>query len=235
MSTYFSKKTLFLFVFLFPSLFFQAAATEPVEVMVEPAYSLTWRANTRWSFTSQIKMRQWVAGNEASGFETTATDRFEFQVFANYTLMGSRRIGLGYVYRLLDPFDETPTHYHRIVQQYSTTWNIENSRIALRLRSEQRFRGGEFQQRFRTRLNTEIPVRGVRLEPGHPYLLFSNELLLEPGAEYSAWDNRADAGIGWVLPNNKRFQIQLQHRFEEFNLESRSHTVQLMTTFLMNL
>lgn len=169
-----------------------------------------------------------------SGFDGMDTDRFEFQIFANYTLIGSRRVAVGYVYRLLDPFDDNPGNYHRIVQQYSSTWTIENSRLALRVRAEQRFREGEFQQRYRTRLNTEIPVKGVRLEPGHPYLLFSNELLFEPDDEAAAWDNRADAGIGWVLRNNRRIQIQLQHRFEEFNLESRSHTIQIMTSFLMN-
>jgi len=235
MLTYIFKKLSTASLFLFTLLATNSFAAQPVEVMVEPAYSLTWQLNERWRFIGQLKMRQLVEGNEESGFETSVTDQFEFQVFANYTLLGSRRIGLGYVYRLLDPFDYNPGHYHRLVQQYSTTWSAENTRIGLRLRAEQRFREDDFQQRYRARINAEIPVRGVRLEPGHPYLLFTNELLFEPDADFSSWDNRVDAGIGWVLPNNKRFQIQLQHQYEEFNLDSRSHIIQLMTTFLMNI
>ena len=222
-------------LFFFTLLATNGFAAQPVEVMVEPAYSITWRLDERWRFIGQLKMRQLVEGNDESGFETSVTDRFEFQIFANYTLWGSRGIGLGYVYRLLDPFDDNPEHYHRLVQQYNTTWSAEYTRIGLRLRAEQRFREDDFQQRYRVRINAEIPVRGERLAPGHPYLLFSNELLFEPDADFSSWDNRVDAGIGWVLPNNKRFQIQLQHRYEEFNLDSRSHIIQLMTTFLMNI
>ncbi|HSV75988.1 MAG TPA: DUF2490 domain-containing protein [Bacteroidales bacterium] len=224
-------------LFLFASLSLLSSPVfsgSPLEVMVEPAYSVTWRASDRWSFTSQLKMRQLVGGNELSGFEATETDRFEFQIFGNYTIMGSRRIGLGYVYRLLSPFEDDPENYHRIVQQYATTYNIENSRLALRLRSEQRFRGDEFSQRFRIRAGAEIPLKGVRLEVWDPYLLFQNELLFETGGGESAWDNRVDGGIGWLLPNRMRFQVQLQHRFEEFNLDSKSHTIKVMTTFLMS-
>jgi len=234
MSIYIFKKSLFLIIGFFTFLLVPGFSNAPLEVKIEPAYSLSWRAGDRWSFTGQLKMRQLVGGNETSGFEASETDRFEFQIFGNYTLMGSRRVALGYVYRLLSPFEDDPENYHRLVQQYSTTYNIENSRLAVRLRSEQRFREDAFNQRFRVRVGAEIPVKGLRLEVWDPYLLFQNELLFEIDGDESAWDNRIDGGIGWLLPNNMRFQVQLQHRYEEFNLDSQSHTIQIMTTFLMS-
>lgn len=209
-------------------------ANPPVEFKAEPSASLSWKLNDRWSLNGQFKAGHLFAGNEVSGFETSLTERLELQAFVNYSLFGSRRISLGYVAGMDDPFQDEPGYEHRITEQFSFVASPGQLRFAVRLRAEQRFRTSGFQQRYRARLSTDLPLKGERLDEGEPYLILQNEILASPGDGKIPFDNRFDAGIGWQLPKKQKLQVQLQHRFEKFNQPGKGHVIQILTGYFLN-
>ena len=236
MAICFFRSILFLFFIILPGFSsFHAIGQAPLELKAEPSISLSWKINDRWSMTGQVKAGQLLAGNKASGFEKSFTERFESQVFANYSIFGSRRISLGYVTGIDDPFMDEPGYEHRLTEQFSFVANPGQLRMAVRLRAEQRFRTSGFQQRYRARLSTDLPLRGERLDEGEPYLILQNEILTSPDEGKVPFDNRFDAGIGWLLPGKQKFQFQLQHRFEKWNQPNRGHVFQILTGYYFNL
>ncbi|MEE4176474.1 MAG: DUF2490 domain-containing protein [Bacteroides sp.] len=234
MATYFFKRLIILLFAIMGVSVFSLKAQTPVEFKAEPALSLSWKINDRWGLNGQVKMGQLLNGNTASGFEKSFTERFELQAFANYSLFGSRKISLGYVAGMDDPFLEEPGYEHRITEQFSFVSTAGQIRLAVRLRAEQRFRTSGFQQRYRARISTDIPLRGERLDETEPYLILQNEILASPADGEVPLDNRLDAGIGWLLPGKQKFQVQLQHRFEKMNLPHRGHVIQIVTAYFFN-
>jgi hypothetical protein len=231
MATFFSKKIFWLVLVILLSYSNFSQGQKPIELKAEPGINLSWRYNDRWSFNSQVKANRLLWGNENSGFQTAFTERLEFQAFANYSVFGSKRLSVGYIAGLNDPFQATPSFEHRLVQQFSFTANPERLRLAIRLRAEQRFRESGFEQRYRARIGSEIPLQGDRLDQGEPYLVIQQELLASFSGGKLELGNRFYAGIGWLLPRKQKLQFQVQHRFEDYNLPDRRHVVQLITAY----
>lgn len=235
MATCFSSRLPFILIAIIGFSGISLQAQTPFELKAEPSVSLSWKLNDRWSLNGQIKMGQLLGGNAASGFSHSFTERFEMQGFANYSLFGSKKISLGYVFGMDDPLLDEPGYEHRITEQSSFVTNSGQLRLAFRLRAEQRFRTSGFQQRYRARLSTDIPLQGERLDEGEPYLILQNEVLASPTDGKVPLDNRLDAGIGWLLPGKQKLQLQLQHRFEKMNLPQRGHVIQIITGYYFNL
>lgn len=234
MATCYSSRVLWLTVLLLLATGFQATGQRPLEIKVEPAFNLSWGLSDRWSINSQLKANQLIWGNSQTGFQSSLTERLEFQAFVNYSLFGSRRLSLGYIGGIDDPFLKDPGYEHRLTQQFSFVASPGKLRLAIRLRAEQRFRDSGFQQRYRARLGTEIPLQGYRLDEGEPYLLLQNELLANPTKQTFSLDNRADAGIGWLLPRKNKIQFQVQHRLEKFNRPERGQVFQILTGYFIS-
>jgi hypothetical protein len=230
---FFKKYQLFLFIFM-AVMTLPARSQQPFEFKIEPAVNISLKLSDRWSFTSQLKLNQLLGGNRQSGFEDPLIERLEAQIFANYSLFGSQRVSLGYLAGLDDPFKELPGLEHRLVQQYSFVWDGASLKLTFRLRAEQRFRESGFEQRYRARIGTEIPLQGERLDQGEPYLVIQEELLACLQGGKFEMGNRFDAGIGWLLPGRQRLQFQIQRRFEDFNLPARGHVIQLLTGYFLS-
>ncbi len=234
MATCYSSRGLLLLTLVLFTAGFQARGQKPLEIKVEPGINLSLGLNDRWSINSQVKANQLIWGNSQSSFQSSYTERLEFQAFVNYSLFGSRRLSLGYIGGIDDPLLEDPGYEHRLTQQFSFVANSGGLRLAVRIRAEQRFRDSGFQQRYRVRLGTEIPLQGYRLDEGEPYLLLQNELLTTPAKQFFSFDNRADAGIGWLLPRKNKIQFQVQHRLEKFNRPDWGHVFQILAGYFIS-
>lgn len=234
MATCYSSRGLWLLALVLLTAGFQARGQKPLEIKAEPGINLSLGLNDRWSINSQVKANQLIWGNSQTGFQSSFTERLEFQAFVNYSLFGSRRLSLGYIGGIDDPLLGDPGYEHRLTQQFSFVASPGGLRLAVRIRAEQRFRDSGFQQRYRLRLGTEIPLQGYRLDEGEPYLLLQNELLGTPAKQIFSLDNRADAGIGWLLPRKNKIQFQVQHRLEKFNRPGRGHVLQILAGYFIS-
>lgn len=87
-------------------------------------------------------------------------------------------------------------HEFRLWEQLTLVNNINRIKIEHRYRIEQRWRAGEYRNRFRYRLNPIIPINKSAIEKGCVYISIFDEIFLNNKAPHFE-RNRLFAGLGY--------------------------------------
>ena len=116
----------------------------------------------------------------------------------------------------------------RITQQLGFKNTIDKYRIGHRIRAEQRLFKELSIYRFRYRFAVDFPLNGDRLDRNEAYLIAYSETLLSIANGLSPkGDLRFSIQIGWMLSELLKFQVGVEHRFDNIYL----HTEQLSLLF----
>ncbi len=184
-------------------------------VFVEPAIAVGKSLKGRWSANAKFVFRQQAGQLGKDGFSAfSQTDVIELQLFANYNLLGSGRITLGYLYGMDEPFLDSQEMEHRLMQQFSFRSGGQFKWVN-RFRLEQRITANDFRNRFRYRFTFDRPLSGSKLEPREWYFVAGDEFLYtftgNTGEDHL--ENRINAGFGYLFENGQKLQFELQYRF----------------------
>ena len=226
-----------LFVFFLMVLLLQSWLIAQVPVMWEPDLSLSgkWKGQWTWNakFSSRIGLGQF---GEVSYPDAGRLKHIDAQGFINRQLVGSRRIALGFLYRVEDPFEQSKAE-KRINWQYSFRTPARQLLLVHRIRIEQRFFDESFQHRARYRISAERPLQGDKLDSKEFYLIAGSELLASSDERFSNFriDNRTGIGIGLLFANEHRLQIELQHRAQRLFDKSYNSGLWLLSSWILPL
>ncbi len=88
------------------------------------------------------------------------------------------------------------THELRMWEQMTLVNNIDRIKLEHRYRTEQRWRGDEFRNRFRYRINPIIPINKSNIEKGTIFATIFDEIFLSDIAPHFE-RNRFFAGLGY--------------------------------------
>jgi len=158
----------------------------------------------------------------------------ESQFTTIYSLFTDSKLGLSYYYRQLDPFSTERDNQHRIIEQYAFVSYLDARRFSHRLRVEQRFKPGVFENRLRYRFGYDFPLSGADLNPGEPYLVISNEILFSITEGEDSGENRIYIGFGWFFNRKRKLELGPEYRVENIANGDLVHVVNFSTTFYMN-
>lgn len=229
------KILIFLIVLLFISL--PKVWSQSVPFFAEPALSLSKSLQGRWSANSKLVFRQQVANlenNQLSGL--SQTDVIELQFFINYRLLGSKRLTLGYLYGLDEPFLNSAEMEHRLMQQF-TFESGNRFKWVNRIRLEQRIGESQFRNRLRYRLTFDEPLSGDKIDPLEWYFVAGDEWLYTftgvPGEDHM--ENRLHAGLGYVFSNGQKLQMEMQYRLIRIGAARQSSAWHLLLTYNLKL
>lgn len=204
-----------------------------IPVFAEPSVNVGFGLSGRLTANAAMVWRQQIGSFESEKFKSVSqTDVVEWQLFVNYQLLGGKRITLGYLYGLDEPFLKNPAFEHRLMQQFSfRTGSLFNG--VNRVRLEQRITDDQFRNRLRYRYNFERPLSGAKIDKEEFYLVAGNELLytftFEAGEDHL--DNRLSVGIGYLFNNGQKIQIELQHRWQRINSARQNQALHLLMAY----
>jgi hypothetical protein len=199
-------------VFVFFLFFTSFGQLRPV--FIEPALSVGKTLKGRWSANAKLVFRQQMGLFDSDGFTAfSQSDILEIQLFANYKLLGSKQITLGYLYGIDEPFLDEPAWEHRLMQQF-TFGSGNGFKWVNRFRLEQRFGEENFRNRFRYRFTFDRPISGSQLDSGEWYFVAGDEWLYtftgKAGEDHL--ENRLNAGLGYLFENGQKLQFEIQYR-----------------------
>lgn len=186
--------------------------------------------NKRWSALADYQMRS-----------DQIVDRFyylDYKMMVGYKLTDKWQIGAGagryiaynedFNFQFLS-MDET-----RIWQQLSYTDKLGRMKIDNRIRVEQRFLSGNYQNRFRYRLQLTYPIKDFS-ENRKLYVTAYEEIFFRDKSPYFA-RSRFHAGMGYQF--SKNFDLQLgvlnQTNFDEHHRDSKNFAA-LSLIYVLNL
>ncbi|MBS0001184.1 MAG: DUF2490 domain-containing protein [Cyclobacteriaceae bacterium] len=162
-------------------------------------------------------------------------DFVEISTMATYKLFNNPSIGLGYLYRWSEPFEQEDEFEHRLMEQIGFISMKGSVRMGHRIRLEQRWKSEGLIHRFRYRFSIDKPLMGESLDPNEPYIIGANELLFSAGLPISFFaEYRIGGGIGWFFSRNSKLEIQPQYRLNGILEDDLVHFLVLYTTFYMN-
>lgn len=222
------KLALVIFIALLP---FIGIAQSNTEWIWNPELSYSKKVSDRTSLIAKLSVFNSLDDVSNQNF----VQFIEPQLLSSYRLTARWSIGGGYYYRWSGPFVDGTNYEHRLLQQAGYVNYIGDQRLAHRFRLEQRIRSSSYQNRFRYRISFDFPLRGERLDPGENYLILKNEIMTAFNASDADAENRASAGIGWLLKGSKKFELNLQYRAQDlFSGDGVSHLVLFSTAFYIS-
>lgn len=200
-------------------------AQTPVNIKIEPQVSLSWKLNNRWDINGKLSGMQYAFSVPMKESRNGLFEKYETQLFSNYQLFGRKKASLGYVFRQSDPFEKAIDIENRLTAQFAIWSYAHKVRIAHRFRAEQRFKDTGFSERIRYRLSTDFPINGRELDEGEAYFVASNESLLEIDQKTTGYENRLNAGIGWLLKNKQKIQFLPGYRIGHLGSNNETHVL----------
>lgn len=230
MITYFIRSLVFCF-FLFP--FITQAQNSP-SIRWEPGISLTKKIDSRWSYNITLMGRQRFT-NYGEGEKNFKTDRWEMKGFGTYTLLGGRKLSLGYMYRTYDPFEPESGWEHRITQQFAFITNFGGYRLGNKFRIEQRIRSSDYLTRLRYAISNDFPLQGENLDPKEFYLIAGNELVYAFNQFKDELENRFSLGIGRLIKKGQKLQFSVVSRNSDLISSNRDHIIQFESVYYFSL
>lgn len=182
------------------------------QVVFQPATSISWNPQSRWSFNTAMEQRTQIKND---------TEAISMQIaqFAQYEIGFYSQLGIGVMYREL--FDENQPEEVRFMEQYVHTKKYNQIKLAHRLRWDQRIRGDRTTHRWRYRLSGSIPLNGNVVDPSEYYITGHLETLFI--AEYDQrplYEQRAGLGIGKQLGSTFKLQTSAQYRWFDLTEET---------------
>lgn len=204
-------------------------------VQWEPDFSYTWKVSNRWTANTKMSIRNTLAEPSEKG--TTAHYQVNYiqpQLFATYSLWTNLKLSAGYTYQLSQLTETHRGQEHRPAEQVAFLTYLGATRIAHRIRLEQRFRQRDYTNRIRYRFAYDTPLNGQQLDPGEKYLVASNEFLFSFDAARRLGENRAYLGIGWYFNDQRKLEAGLQYRLAGIGTHALINTLWLTTAFYWN-
>jgi|SRR5690606_29703173 len=179
----------------------------------EPKVSVDYDVSGLYSHNFSLGNRNYLLDQGDFGFRVR---QVELGHFSNLKIRDNQSLALGLQYRLRNNFDGGDNQF-RVTQQYNLTHNPFVLRFGHRLRTEQHFHRGWTLHRFRYRFAVDFPLRGLKVDPGEPYLVGSVEQLLSVSKGASPqYDARLSGQLGWNLDQWLELQMGLEFRLEEY-------------------
>jgi hypothetical protein len=197
--------------------------------------SHTQKVSSKFDILADVQMR---SGDQFSKFNTLL-----LRTAANYNFNKSQAVAIGYAnkndWETADDGLETHSLEHRVYEQYTLNFDLENIEINLRGRFEQRFvkeEQFEFSQRLRAFISAQIPLLANDDFSRGWYAKLQNEVFLnvqhKDRVNNSLLDqNRPYAGFGYRF--NKKIDMEagyLRWLQREEDGDVSSNIVQLMVT-----
>jgi hypothetical protein len=200
----------------------------------EPGLSFTKKIDSRWSYNMSISGRQRFT-NFGEGESNNKTDRWEIKSFGTYTLLGGKKLSLGYMYRTVDPFEQVSGWEHRITQQFAFLTNFGGYRLGNKFRIEQRIRSSDYLTRLRYAISNDFPLQGENLDPKEFYLIAGNELVYAFNQFEDELENRFSFGIGRLLKKGQKLQFSVVSRNSDLISSNRDHIIQFESVYYFSL
>ena len=161
--------------------------------------------------------------------------QIEITHFSSLTLDPYKSIGLGIQYRFREPFEKAKENELRLTQQFNITKKTSSVRFGNRFRIEQRIQPSKLVHRFRYRFAVDIPLKGLKMDIGEPYLVATTESLLSLGKSIKPmYDQRITSQIGWSISQHLKAQLGIQFRIENYT-ESTEHVFFFLNSLVISL
>tara|TARA_B100000965_G_scaffold406338_1_gene444731 strand:- start:432 stop:1121 length:690 start_codon:yes stop_codon:yes gene_type:complete len=199
-----------------------------------PAINLNRSINELYALNLKVETREQFR----AGFVHTDPMRMHEHLLTDFTLIGSRKVGLsekinlGYLLRL-----RQGERIHRIIQQFSFISRLRNFNLGHRLVSDQTFAPEEPAVfRLRYRMSMELPLDGEKADPGEFYVKVNNELIQTwqrsnaPLTEY-----RFGPFLGYFMSNTHKVEVGLDYRNQSILIAPTRHSYWLSLNWFFNL
>jgi len=224
---YFTKsKAQFAALFLLAS--WTGLAQENLTGYWQPQLSLNYDVSANYSHNFSLGSRNYVYKDEVGRLSARQID---VSHFSNFKIGYTTSLGAGVQYRFREIFENDKENELRFVQQFNSTKKYRTLRIGNRLRTEQRITNSQTIHRFRYRFAVDLPLMGLNLDIGEPYLVATTESLLSVGKNvFPEYDQRFTGQLGWLLSKKSKLQLGLEYRFEDY-----THQTQHVLFFLNSL
>ena len=191
--------------FLIPMIAFSQLVDE---VLVQPAVTISWHNDSRWSFNTTLEQRTLVY-NDADALHV------QLAQFAQYEIGFYSQLGAGVMYREL--FEPGQPEELRTSQQFVNARTYNALKMTHRVRWDQRWRGERLTHRWRYQLSGSIPLNGTVTDASEYYLTAALEtLLIAENNQRPDYDQRISAGIGKKLSSSYKLQFTAEYRWEDF-------------------
>ena len=178
----------------------EVALNYKVTPVLKQNFSLSNRNYTYQDNKSQLTIRQ-----------------IEIAHFSSLTIDPYKSIGLGVQYRFREAFESDKENELRLTQQFNITKKTNSARFGNRFRLEQRIQPSNLVHRFRYRFAVDMPLNGLKLDIGEPYLVATTESLLSVGKNIKPmYDQRLTSQIGWSITQHLKAQLGVQFRMENY-------------------
>lgn len=183
-----------------------------------PEASLSYKISEDYSITHKIESQHGLFDsnrlNDELEYEHSLTD---LQSFIGRRLTPFVKVSLGYQYRL-----QEGENTHRPIQQISILQRESSYRIAHRVRIDQTFfKNAPLLFRARYRIKGQVPLQGLRLDPGENYLVFSNELIYMVQSNEDDLENRLTGAYGFYFDDKNKLEIGLDYRTDDYLVDDR--------------
>ncbi len=236
MTTFFIKISLFIILTII-SLCGNVRAQEGIFINWQPEFSTTYRLNDRWQVNGKLVSFSTFARPGPEGtVGNYQLNNLEIRGFGTYRFLNRTSLSIGYMYRVVDPFEEVNGYEHRLMEQTAFITRLGPYRLGNRIRFEQRWRSTVFVHRWRYRLSVDWPLMGESLDPRELYLIASEEILWSFGKSVNNFgENRTTGGLGWFVSPTTKFEAHMQYRITGINSGSAFDMLLFITTMYINI
>ncbi|TDT41865.1 uncharacterized protein DUF2490 [Maribacter spongiicola] len=231
MITYFTRGHFILIVCLFLGSFYAISQGNTTGYW-EPDVAINYEVTPLLKQNFSLSNRNYIYRNQKS--ELTIR-QIEIAHFSSLTIDPYKSIGLGVQYRFREAFEEDKENELRLTQQFNTIKKTNSARFGNRFRIEQRIQPSTLVHRFRYRFAVDIPLKGLKIDIGEPYLVATTESLLSVGKSIKPmYDQRITSHIGWSISEHLKTQLGVQFRMENYT-ENTEHVFFLLNSFVISL
>ncbi|TXE05665.1 DUF2490 domain-containing protein [Gelidibacter salicanalis] len=189
----------------------------------EPAFELSHRVSTRYSYSFAIENRNDIYRNDRVEYTMKQIDLShlsEYQWHPEFT------VGLGVQYRIEHTFDRHEENELRFQQKLIYTPEISRFKTKHRVRMEQRLYASENKHRLRYQLGYTFPLHANNAR--EPYAKVDTESLLEIAkTQKPEFEQRVGVGLGWLMGPKTTLQFKVEYQLEDFT-QHLSHEVFLL-------
>jgi|SRR5690554_5347179 len=157
------------------------------------------------------------------------TERVEMKAGYYYKFKGKLKVGLAYMYRSNNPFEDYRSSENRLTQQFSYKSNFLLP-IGHRLRVEERIYEKDMAFRLRYQLKYKGSFSGKEVEVNSFYYTISDELLFSYREEWSG-ENRIGLGLGYLFKNKSAIDFGVSSRYSDILSEKKKTSLILETIY----
>lgn len=198
----------------------------------EPKVAINYKATPLLKQNFSLSNRNYTFHNNKSQLTIR---QIEITHFSSLTLDPYKSIGIGIQYQFREAFESNKENELRFTQQFNITKKTRIARIGNRFRIEQHIQPSNFVHRFRYRFAVDIPLKGLKMDIGEPYLVATTESLLSIGKNIKPmYDQRITSQIGWSISQHLKAQLGIQFRMENYT-ENTEHIFFFLNSLVISL